>query len=146
MPLTYTSAVKVTVASVLLSGLVYILGHSQVAGYTLLATGGVGLVVTLGSAMGYIKIIGRDGRVIPPMTWMSDLKTYVSLEKVMLSIGAGMLTTADDGAFPIDRHRPSLGRTKNIPVECMTSRFGRPTQQCLYVHAWRGLQRVLWVD
>jgi hypothetical protein len=118
MPLTYMRAVKVTVVSVLLSGLVHILGHSQVAGYMLLAIGGIGMVVTLGSAMEYIKIIGRDGRVIPPMTWASDLKTYVSLDKVMLSIGAGMLTTTDDGAFPFDRYRPSLSRTKSMTVEC----------------------------
>jgi hypothetical protein len=117
MHLAYMRAVKGTVSSVLLSGLVHILGHSQVAGYMLLATGAVGMAVTVGSAMGYIKIIGRDGRVIPPMTWVSDPKTYVSLDKVMLSIGAGMLTTADDGAFPIDRYRPSLSRAKNMIVE-----------------------------
>jgi hypothetical protein len=71
MPLTYRRAVKVFVASVLLCGLVHILGHSQVAGCMLLTTGCVGMAVTVGSATGYINVIARDGRTIPPITLVS---------------------------------------------------------------------------
>ena len=68
MPLTYLRAVKVFVASFLFCGLVHVLGHSQVAGYLLLASGCVGMAVTVGSATGYTDVIGRDGRTIPPIT------------------------------------------------------------------------------
>jgi len=68
MPLTYLRAVKLFVVSILFCGLVHILGHSQVAGYMLLAIGCTGMAVTVGSATGYIDVIGRDGRTIPPIT------------------------------------------------------------------------------
>jgi hypothetical protein len=71
MPLTYRRAAQVFIASELLCGLVHMMGHSQVAGYILLATGCVGMTVTVGSATGYINVVGGDGRTIPPITLVS---------------------------------------------------------------------------
>jgi hypothetical protein len=98
MPFTYRRVVKVFVASVLLCGLVHILGHSQVAGYMLLTTGCVGMAVTVGSAMGYIDVIGRDGRTISPITIVSYADDQSNMAHGFWVSSVGMLTVADE--FP----------------------------------------------
>jgi len=67
MVLSYLYAVRVFILSVILCGLVHILGYPLVAGCMLLATGCVGMAVAVGSATGYIDVIGRDRTVIPPV-------------------------------------------------------------------------------
>ena len=74
MALTYLYAVRVFILSVILCGLVHMLGYPPVAGYMLLATGCVGMAVTVGSATGYIDIVGRDGETIPPITLVSHTR------------------------------------------------------------------------
>jgi len=67
MTVVYMHAVRVFALSVILCGLVHMLGYPLVAGYMLLATGCVGMAMTVGSAAGYIDVVGRDGQVIPPV-------------------------------------------------------------------------------
>ena len=74
MTVVYMHAVRVFALSVILCGLVHILGYPLVAGHMLLATGCVGMAVTVGSATGYIDIIGRDGETIPPITLVSHTR------------------------------------------------------------------------
>lgn len=66
MPFLYRQAVKVFVLSVLLCGVTYVVGYHALAGYMLMMVGLIGMIVTTGSALGYIKVIGSDGKVIPP--------------------------------------------------------------------------------
>lgn len=95
MTLTYVGAVKVFVVSVLLCGIVHVLGPTQEAGYMLLATGLVAMAVTVGSATGYMEVIGRDGRTIPAATWLSYPTKVAYFDRLMLNVDAGTLTVVD---------------------------------------------------
>ena len=65
MPLAYNYTIKAFTAALLVCGAVYLLEYRQLAGYMLLVTGCIGMVITIGSAAGWVDVV-RDGRVIPP--------------------------------------------------------------------------------
>ena len=68
MPLSYTYAVKAFISALLVCGAVYLLEYRQLASYMLLGTGCVAMAITIGSAVGWIDVVGRDGKVIPAAT------------------------------------------------------------------------------
>jgi hypothetical protein len=65
MTLIYSHTIKAFTAAILVCGAIYLMGYRQLAGYMLLGTGCMGMVITVGSAAGWVDVI-RDGRVITP--------------------------------------------------------------------------------
>jgi hypothetical protein len=56
------------------------------------------MAVTVGSAMGYIDVIGRDGRTISPITIVSYADDQSNMAHGFWVSSVGMLTVADE--FP----------------------------------------------
>ena len=65
MPLAYSHIIKAFTTAVLVCAALYLLEYRQLAGYMLLGTGCMGMVIAVGSAAGLVDVV-RDGRVIPP--------------------------------------------------------------------------------
>jgi len=65
MPLTYSHTFKAFTTAILVCGAIFLLGYKQLAGYMLLGTGCIGMVITVGSVIGWVDVV-RDGKVIPP--------------------------------------------------------------------------------
>jgi succinyl-CoA synthetase alpha subunit len=65
MTLIYSQSVKAFTAAILVCGAIYLLEYRHLAGYMLLGTGCMGMVITVGSVIGWVDVV-RNGRVIPP--------------------------------------------------------------------------------
>lgn len=65
MTLIYSQTVKAFTAALLVCGAIFLLEYRQLAGYMLLGTGCIGMVITVGSVMGWVDVV-RNGRAIPP--------------------------------------------------------------------------------
>jgi hypothetical protein len=52
MTLIYSQSVKAFTAAILVCGAIYLLEYRQLAGYMLLGTGCMGMVITVGSVIG----------------------------------------------------------------------------------------------
>jgi hypothetical protein len=72
MPLLYSQCVKAFFSSVAVCGVVYLLDYHQLAGFLLMVTGLIGLVVTTGSFTGWIDVL-KDGRTLPQAVLVSQL-------------------------------------------------------------------------
>jgi hypothetical protein len=65
MPLIYSHTIKAFTIAILVCGAILLLGYRQLSGHMLLGTGCMGMVITVGSVIGWVDVV-RDGRVIPP--------------------------------------------------------------------------------
>jgi hypothetical protein len=65
MTLIYSHTIRAFTAALLVCGAIYLMGYRQLAGYMLLGTGCMGMVITVGSVIGWVDVV-RNGRVIPP--------------------------------------------------------------------------------
>jgi hypothetical protein len=65
MTLIYSHTIEAFTAAILVCGAIYLLEYRQLAGYMLLGTGCIGMVITVGSVIGWVDVV-RNGRVIPP--------------------------------------------------------------------------------
>jgi hypothetical protein len=65
MTLIHSHTIEAFTAAILVCGAIYLLEYRQLAGYMLLGTGCIGMVITVGSVTGWVDVV-RNGRAIPP--------------------------------------------------------------------------------
>lgn len=142
MPLYYASAVRFFASSIFICGMIYLLGCPRTAGFSLMALGTVGLVMAIGSAIGWLDVIGRDGMIIPPAEFvkrssiavspsrrtaaasvsMTSLSVYTLLLNTRIRCMIRVLTIT--GRVPCqDQHGPSSAKGRQISVAFVTKRF-----------------------
>ena len=84
MPLIYSPTVKAFTTAFLVCGAIFLLGYRQLAGYMLFGTGCMGMVITVGSVIGWVDVV-RDGKVIPPAKVRLLLSVRADLVRSRLS-------------------------------------------------------------